>query len=455
MEASSAKRQIETIVCVIANFIHLLQPLVPNFIDFISPALLPCIFPNGGDIQIINFMIKYNKDRLTYSNVSNLYCKTASNRIFLKVKMNNSPINIKDISLTAGITVILLIVLCLLFFQNPGKPSKQEDHNSNAMSAQIESGIQNGVSDKNDSSLSTKGISESGNPSSSVVASNSLTLAPPEKRYALLIGIDKYKEPKISTLLSCSKDMTDLRDILIKYTGFMPENITLMTDNSTGSLIPSANNIREQVENLKKSIPEDAMLIVAFSCHGTMIDMQDGTSPKSYLIAQDTKLSNINSYIDREWLFKTIDECPAEKKLLFCDACRSLAAKTRLDNLSSMTLNGKAIRVMGMDAPSKAAWKYNYIFMSSCSEGQVSIESGANGLFLGYLLEGIRTGEAALRNGDLTAFSWFDYASKKTILVSRERFGKVSNIGLSGQTEQTPRINIPSESSSFIITKLE
>ena len=216
-----------------------------------------------------------------------------------------------------------------------------------------------------------------------------LTLVPPEKRYALLIGINKYNEPKLSPLMSCIKDMNDLKDVLVKYAKFKPENIILMTDDLTGKLFPTAKNIREQVSALKNRIPKDALLIVAFSCHGTMIDHQDGSPVKSYLCAQDTKITNINSFIDREWLFKTIDECPAEKKLLFCDACRSLTTKSQLKSISERTPEGKAIRVMKMETPSKASWNYNYIFMASCSEGQISIDSGVNGLFIAFLLEGI------------------------------------------------------------------
>ena len=255
--------------------------------------------------------------------------------------------------------------------------------------------------------------------------------------------------------MSCIKDMNDLKDVLVKYAKFKPENIILMTDDLTGKLFPTAKNIREQVSALKNRIPKDALLIVAFSCHGTMIDHQDGSPVKSYLCAQDTKITNINSFIDREWLFKTIDECPAEKKLLFCDACRSLTTKSQLKSISERTPEGKAIRVMKMETPSKASWNYNYIFMASCSEGQISIDSGVNGLFIAFLLEGIRTGGAALQDGDLTAFSWFDYASKKTRLVSQKRFLESPNIGMTGQTEQTPRINIPAEASSFIIAKID
>ena len=237
--------------------------------------------------------------------------------------------------------------------------------------------------------LTTKSISDSTSQSQSSDRSSPdhVSFVPPEKRYALLIGINNYKDPGIPALMSCVKDMTDLKSVLIKYAKFKPENITLMTDNSKESLFPTAENIRKRVVQLKASIPTDALLMVVFSCHGVMIDLQDGSPIKSCLCAQDTVLTDVDSYIDREWLFKTIDKCPAEKKLLFCDACRSLSTKEQLTEISETTPEGNSIRVMKMDMPSKASWNYNFILMSSCSEGQTSIDAGVNSLFISFLLE--------------------------------------------------------------------
>ncbi|MBR5710936.1 MAG: SUMF1/EgtB/PvdO family nonheme iron enzyme [Thermoguttaceae bacterium] len=351
---------------------------------------------------------------------------------------------------SVGIIFWLVIVLSIFLLVTSGKKTDGNYGNNNVVEY-------DGSTSNSSASLMTKDISDSKIKSNRSGSSSSdyLTLVSPEKRYALLIGINKYKDPKISPLASCVKDMTDLKDVLVKYAKFKPDNITLMTDDSTGSLFPTAENIRKCIVALKNSIPKDALLIIAFSCHGVMIDMQDGTPVKSYLCVQNTGFTDIDSYIDGEWLFRTIEQCPAEKKLLFCDACRSLSTKEQLAAISGTTSGGKSIRIVSMETPSKTAWNYNYIFMSSCSEGQVSIDSGINGLFTAFLLEGIRTGGAALQDGDLTAFSWFDYASKKTILVSRQRFSENPSAGMTGQTEQTPRINIPSEASSFIIAKLD
>ena len=363
---------------------------------------------------------------------------------------------------SVGIIFWVVIVMSIFLIVTSGKKTNGNNGNKNVVEiAKNDSVSDSAESDdstsKASTSLITKDISNSKMKSNSFGSTSSdyLTLVPPEKRYALLIGVNKYKDSRIRPLASCVKDMSDLKDVLVKYAKFKPENITLMTDDSTGNLFPTAENIRKKVVALKFGIPKDALLIVAFSCHGTVIDMQDGTSAKSYLCVYDTGFTDIDSYIDRSWLFKTIDECQAEKKLLFCDACRSLTTKAQLTAISGMTPDGKAIQFKKMETPSKASWSYNFILMSSCSEGQTSLDAGVNGLFISFLLEGIRTGGAALQDGDLTASSWFDYAYKKTVLVSRQRFADDPNAGLIDQKEQTPRINIPAEAPSFIIAKLE
>lgn len=413
----------------------------------------------GGDIQKIIFIVRYPlKVKKTFINVPNL--KLNRFNWFLKIMDKKLVIILTAVATAAFIFLVLLsIFLIQAIIQKPAQINQNDNVVEVSQNELEQNDASNDASAENDSVfLENNDFADSTNqnrPVADLSSNHLLTLVPPEKRYALLIGINKYNEPNIPTLMSCVRDMTDLKDVLVRYAKFLPKNITLMTDDSTGKLLPTADNIRKKIVELKSAVPQDALLIVAFSCHGTRIDMQNGTPIKSYLCTQDTSFLNLDSYIDREWLFKTIDECPAEKKLLFCDACRSLATKAQLTALSNLTINGKAIRVVGIDEPSSNSWKYKYIYISACSEGQVAIDSGVNSLFTAFLLEGIRTGEAALRDGDLTAFSWFDYASKKTILVSQQRFAESPKIGILGQTEQTPRINIPAEASSFIITKLE
>ena len=172
-------------------------------------------------------------------------------------------------------------------------------------------------------------------------------------RHALLIGVNEYpNEPKLLCKLpSSAKDMRDIADVLVEFAGFQRENIVLMTDDSTeDALKPTCQNIRAQVEKMKNSLSKGDLLLVAFSGHGVVIDLQDETKPRAYLCSQDTSLKDLNTLIDRTWLFDTLDQCPAERKILLFDACRNEFTKDKIDQLASKS--GTVMSVKSMTDPS-------------------------------------------------------------------------------------------------------
>ena len=285
--------------------------------------------------------------------------------------------------------------------------------------------------------------------------SRAMQVVPTSRRYALLIGVNEYPEEKLlKTLPSAVKDMTDLADALEKYAGFPRENITLMTDKSPENLLPTRENIQEQIAKIRDKLTQNDLLIVAFSGHGVTIDYTDGGEARPYFCVRDTDLPDIETLLSRNWVFEQIDKCKADRKIFFCDACRTLYTTDKLIQLASRA--GQSASIRSLEDPSES-WGYNYVLMSSCAKGQNSIDTGSNGLFTSYLLEGLRTSAAALRDGDLTAFSWFEYAAKKTETASERmiRENPALVIGAEKQTQQTPRIECRGEMSRFVIAKLD
>ena len=282
-----------------------------------------------------------------------------------------------------------------------------------------------------------------------------MQVVPTSQRYALLIGVNKYPDEKLlKTLPSAVKDMTDLAETLEKFAEFPKENITLMTDDSPENLLPTRENIQKQINKIRDKLTKNDLLIVAFSGHGVTIDYTDERAARPYFCVRDTDLPDIETLLSRDWVFEQIDKCKADRKIFFCDACRTLITTDKLIQIASRAGQSAAIR--SLEDPSES-WGYNYVLMSSCAKGQNSIDTGTNGLFTKYLLEGLRTSNAASRDGDLTAFSWFEYAAKKTESVSERmiRDNPALVIGADHQTQQTPRIECRGEMSRFVIAKLD
>ena len=84
---------------------------------------------------------------------------------------------------------------------------------------------------------------------------------------ALLVGIDAYAAP--NTLYECVNDVTNMRDILIKYYGFEVDNIRVLTD---------ARATKQGILDRLRWLIQDAMLgdklVFHYSGHGSLLYQQ-------------------------------------------------------------------------------------------------------------------------------------------------------------------------------------
>ncbi|AFZ22033.1 caspase family protein [Allocoleopsis franciscana] len=111
----------------------------------------------------------------------------------------------------------------------------------------------------------------------------SSSLPPPgpiRKRWALLVGIDKYREQEFKPLKHCVSDVQALEPTLTKL-GY--EVVCMHSKlRTTDSLFPLSTNIVTQLSRLSQATELDDLLWVHFSCHGKRVQ------EKPVLIAYDT-----------------------------------------------------------------------------------------------------------------------------------------------------------------------
>src|SRR5690242_17734087 len=63
------------------------------------------------------------------------------------------------------------------------------------------------------------------------------------KRYALIIGVDKYDSPKITSLKGATNDAKALAKALVDYAGFPQDQVVVLTnDQESADLQPRRNN---------------------------------------------------------------------------------------------------------------------------------------------------------------------------------------------------------------------
>ncbi|MEW6214022.1 MAG: caspase family protein [Nitrospirota bacterium] len=137
---------------------------------------------------------------------------------------------------------------------------------------------------------------------------------------AFLVGINDYPGSG-SDLKGCANDVTNIRDILLKYSGFTVKEIRVLTDRRA-----TKSNIMKRLEWLIDGAKAGDLLIFQYSGHGSQIRDRDGDELKDHL-------DEILCPYDMDWdgNFITDDELGALFKQLptgvrlevFLDSCHS------------------------------------------------------------------------------------------------------------------------------------
>src|SRR6266508_496170 len=99
-------------------------------------------------------------------------------------------------------------------------------------------------------------------------ASQVNTLPEKSKRYALIIGVDKYSDGSISSLDGASNDAKALADALIRHAGFPADQVILLASDQPPQRQPTREEILLRLSNLRSAAPKDGLLVVAFAGHG-------------------------------------------------------------------------------------------------------------------------------------------------------------------------------------------
>src|SRR5918911_532259 len=71
------------------------------------------------------------------------------------------------------------------------------------------------------------------------------------KRFALIVGVDRYDDTQISTLGGAANDALALKDALVRYAGFGEEQVTLLASDQPAERQPTRGNILRRLSNLK------------------------------------------------------------------------------------------------------------------------------------------------------------------------------------------------------------
>ncbi|MFC1712271.1 caspase family protein [Candidatus Poribacteria bacterium] len=252
-----------------------------------------------------------------------------------------------------------------------------------------------------------------------------------EERWALLVGIDEYFNEGITPLKGAVRDAQALRDMLVKYARFPPENIFTLTSDDRAN-IPNLGNIVTKLDYIASKARPGDLFLFFFAGHG--IFMED----ENYLLAYESDVRPLllpKTGLSVEELNAYLSKIQSGNTILILDACRNSPGAGRGDEDNRLT--GSLVKKLGL-AP-KSQERENIEFRASIYASDIGQRAyewpGKDRGFFSLTLEEALSGKAdSDSNGETTLNEVALYLGDRVPdLVSRE---------LGGGKKQTPRVDI-------------
>lgn len=225
-------------------------------------------------------------------------------------------------------------------------------------------------------------------------------------KYALIIGNNKYNDPKLAPLKTPQADSRELAKVLsAKHIGKFDQVSSLIN--------PSEAKSRRAINAFLSNKKRDDLVLLYFSGHG-VIDERGSL----FLALKDTQIDSLNATaISSSFLSYELDNCRSKQQILILDCCNSGAfergTKGEQKAVTQSTFGGSGSGRVVLTATDSTQFAF---------EGDQIVQQTELSLFTHFLLEGLKTGEADLNNdGQISLDEWYEYShSHITAITPRQ-----------------------------------
>jgi hypothetical protein len=148
------------------------------------------------------------------------------------------------------------------------------------------------------------------------------TLPAVEKRWALVVGVDRYDDPQIVPLRGAGNDAAAMAEAITRYAGFPSEQVVLLSPDQPRNRQPTRANILFQISNLSQLVPKDGLFLFFFAGHGVEREGNAFLMPADARMTENIKIleaTGIGVPNLRTW----IEDMKVKQVLMFLDACRN------------------------------------------------------------------------------------------------------------------------------------
>jgi Caspase domain len=215
------------------------------------------------------------------------------------------------------------------------------------------------------------------------------------KRFALLVGINKYAHARFSQLKYAERDAQEMGDLLRTY-GY---DVTVLPGDKADK-----QTIEKAIERLSDQCKENDLLLLAFAGHGVQFTGESD----AYFCPHDGRpfADRKDSLVSLHAVGQTLRRSFASTKVILVDACRSDLDDTR--------------GVRGINDRDDLNFGKGTLVLLSCSATQVAAEPDKlqHGVFFHCVLEGLR-GKAANDEGEVNFNRLAEYVLKTVPLLEK------------------------------------
>src|SRR5688572_21388523 len=219
-------------------------------------------------------------------------------------------------------------------------------------------------------------------------------------KYALIIGNNKYNDPKLAQLKTPAADSQALAKVLDDQTiGGFDAVLPLINQNET--------RVRRAISEFLTDKKRDDLVLVYFSGHGVLDDRG-----RLYLALRDTQLNLLKATsLPSSFLTDEMDSCRSKRQILILDCCHSGAfargTKGEQKAVTEATFEGSGFGRVVLTASDSTQYAL---------EGNQVLKQTEFSLFTHFLLDGLRTGQADInQDGQISLDEWYDYTYSRVI----------------------------------------
>ncbi len=251
------------------------------------------------------------------------------------------------------------------------------------------------------------------------------TLPVKAKRWALVIGVDQYRDDQISSLKGAANDAKTLAEALTRYAGFPADQVILLATDQPDERQPTRVNILRRLSNLVTLVPKDGLLLVSFAGHGME------RSGQAFLIPTDAQLGDDISFLEETAISVTrmkdrIRAVGVGQVLMLLDACRNdpVGRANTTNPLTEAFVNG-----FNFDVRNREVTAFATLYATAVGQRAYEYSEKRQGYFTWAVVQAM-SGAAANDKGEVTLSALLKYV--------QDTVPKLISIDLGAGKQQKP-----------------